>query len=76
MTYHTCTSCPPHTTLDHGDNGKGTCLILGCPCQKMVDGEEFVKPSREKVSHEDAIKRGAERAEAESFTNIEETKGE
>ncbi len=65
MTYHTCTSCPPHTTLDHGDNGKGACLMPDCSCRAMVKGAEFIKPLREKLSRDEAIQAVEDRKEAE-----------
>lgn len=61
MIYFTCTSCPPHTTLDHDLHGNGPCLITGCPCQKMVDGAKYVKPVREKMTHAAAKKAAEER---------------
>jgi len=63
MIYYVCLNCPPHSTMDHDLNGKGACLFPDCPCQKMQEGDQFIKKPSVKVSKEDAVKAGAEREE-------------
>lgn len=59
MTYFTCLNCAPHSTIDHGNHGKGACLMPSCLCAKMKNGDEFVKPPRVFLSYADAIKAAA-----------------
>ncbi len=74
LTYFSCTSCPPHTSLDHDRHGKGPCLILGCSCKAMAKGEVFVKPYRERLSYEAAKKAAGK--QRESSVKIEKKRGE
>ncbi len=63
MIYYSCLTCPPHTTRDHDDRGKGACLMNDCPCKKMVEGEVFVRAAYVKLSPEEAKKAAAKRRE-------------
>ena len=65
MTYFTCLTCSPHSTLDHGFYGDKSCLFPNCPCQKMLDGTPFTKKPYVPLSIEDSLKRAAERGKEE-----------
>lgn len=56
MTYYTCRTCAPHSTMDHNLHGKGECLIPDCTCTLMVEGDEFVREHRDRVSKEKNLK--------------------
>jgi len=65
VTYYSCLTCPPHSTLDHDLRGTGACLFPDCRCLKMVPGAEFFKKTAPRMSREEYTKAASERGKDE-----------
>lgn len=64
VTYYHCETCH-HTTQDHMDHGKGSCLIEGCTCGEMKPGEEYKRKKAPPLSYESALNAVVERRKQE-----------
>lgn len=61
---YACLTCQPHSTLDHGEHGKGACLITDCLCMQMVPGDVFKKRAMPRLPKDEARKLAAERGKS------------